>query len=91
MTVGLLSAGTDKKVWWQCQKNPAHEWETLIYNRTAGYGGCLSGVGFFGNLPSIPLQLPVSPQAKQAIEEKRSWGDTPQAPGKGRSPLQPRF
>ncbi len=45
-------------------------------------------------IPSISLQLPVSPAAKQAIEEKRSWGDTPQAPARAAplaSPLERRL
>src|SRR5579883_1116204 len=35
--------------------------------------------------------MPVSPAAKQAFEEKRSWGDPPQAPRQGLRPLQPRL
>ncbi len=50
-----------------------------------------SGVGFCENLPFILLQLPVSPAAKQAIEEKRSGGDTPQAPRQGLRPLHSRL
>lgn len=26
--------GSNKKVWWQCSKNPKHEWEAVINNRT---------------------------------------------------------
>jgi len=37
------------------------------------------------------LLLRVSPAAKHAKERKRFWGDTPQTPGKGLRPLQPRF
>jgi very-short-patch-repair endonuclease len=40
VTPDQVKPGTDKKVWWQCQKDLSHEWEALIYNRTAGYGGC---------------------------------------------------
>lgn len=31
-----VSCGSSRKVWWICQKG--HEWETAIYNRTAGHG-----------------------------------------------------
>src|SRR5947209_2880527 len=27
-----------KKVWWQCLKDPDHEWESLIQNRSRGRG-----------------------------------------------------
>lgn len=38
LTPHKVSYGTDKKVWWQCSKNPKHEWEAYIYNRSDGYG-----------------------------------------------------
>jgi len=49
----------------------------------------LSGAGFFEHMFSILLQLPVSPTAKQAIEEKKYLGDTPNAPGRGCAPCNP--
>ena len=30
--------GSHKKVWWQCDKSPDHEWEAIINNRTRGTG-----------------------------------------------------
>ncbi|EFF64599.1 conserved domain protein, partial [Turicibacter sanguinis PC909] len=33
-----VSAGSNKKVWWQCSKN--HEWEATIANRTSNQTGC---------------------------------------------------
>jgi len=51
----------------------------LIYYRTFQGGMAIAAFPssfclgrFFDDLPSILLQLPVSPAAKQAIEEKRS-------------------
>lgn len=31
-----VTCGSDKRVWWQCQKG--HEWEAVISSRNAGYG-----------------------------------------------------
>ena len=33
-----ITSGSDKKVWWQCDKSPNHEWMVSIYNRSYGYG-----------------------------------------------------
>jgi hypothetical protein len=30
--------GSNKKVWWQCAKNPEHEWRASINDRTSGTG-----------------------------------------------------
>ena len=35
---------SDKKVWWQCSKNPDHEWKAVIGNRSKG-SGCPECVG----------------------------------------------
>jgi hypothetical protein len=35
-----FTAGSGKKVWWQCTKNPSHEWVTYIYSRCRGGTGC---------------------------------------------------
>mgnify|MGYP000020462219 CR=1 FL=1 len=34
-----FTVGSSKKVWWQCPKEDAHEWETRINHRSNG-GGC---------------------------------------------------
>lgn len=37
-----VMAGSDKKVWWKCERG--HEWEALIYNRAKGIGcPCCAG------------------------------------------------
>jgi len=34
-------SGSDKRVWWLCHKDPTHEWETKVYNRTVdGRSNC---------------------------------------------------
>ena len=36
-----LSAGSSKKIWWQCSLNPKHEWSTVIHARTGTHKtGC---------------------------------------------------
>jgi len=35
-----IFAGSEKKVWWQCAKNPDHEWQSVVYSRLDGGGGC---------------------------------------------------
>ena len=34
-----FTRGSEKKVWWKCNKGDDHEWETRIYSRSRG-GGC---------------------------------------------------
>lgn len=29
-----VTANVNKKVWWQCNKNPKHEWQSYIFNRS---------------------------------------------------------
>lgn len=36
LTPDMVTAGSDKKVWWRCEHG--HEWEALIYNRKKGVG-----------------------------------------------------
>ena len=36
LTPQEVSKGSRKKIWWQCEKG--HEWEAMIYSRTAGSG-----------------------------------------------------
>lgn len=33
-----VTAGSDKKAWWQCSVNPIHEWQARISNRAYGRG-----------------------------------------------------
>ena len=44
LTPDGVSYGSQKKVWWQCSKNPEHEWKAVIANRTKG-SGCPECVG----------------------------------------------
>jgi hypothetical protein len=38
LTPDDVTPGSNKKVWWQCSKNPNHEWQSMIVTRTAGKG-----------------------------------------------------
>tara|TARA_B100001971_G_scaffold142545_1_gene131712 strand:- start:311 stop:745 length:435 start_codon:yes stop_codon:yes gene_type:complete len=33
-----VTPGSNQKVWWQCLKNPEHEWKTIVKNRANGSG-----------------------------------------------------
>jgi hypothetical protein len=35
-----VTAGSRKKVWWQCSIDPSHEWEALVGNRVRRGSGC---------------------------------------------------
>jgi hypothetical protein len=35
-----VTEGSGKKVWWQCAKNPKHEWNAKVQQRTSGGGKC---------------------------------------------------
>lgn len=36
LTPQMIPAGTEKKVWWQCDKG--HEWQAIVYSRNKGKG-----------------------------------------------------
>ena len=36
LTANDVTAGSDKKVWWQCEKG--HEWQAAVYSRNSGTG-----------------------------------------------------
>lgn len=40
LTPAGVSRASGKLVWWQCPKNPNHEWEAIIRNRTIQKTGC---------------------------------------------------
>ena len=35
-----FTPGSNKGAWWQCKKNPEHEWEAVIASRTLHGNGC---------------------------------------------------
>lgn len=37
LTPHNITSGSEKRVWWKCSKNPNHEWEATVYNRSNGY------------------------------------------------------
>jgi Zn finger protein HypA/HybF involved in hydrogenase expression len=40
LTTQDVTRGTNRKVWWQCARNPEHEWEAVVYSRTLKDNGC---------------------------------------------------
>jgi len=40
LTANMVTAGSDKKVWWQCNKAKDHEWKSRIANRTTHKRNC---------------------------------------------------
>lgn len=36
----LISAGSEKKVWWKCSRDPPHEWPASVINRARNNRGC---------------------------------------------------
>jgi hypothetical protein len=38
LTPADVVPGSNKKVWWRCERNPAHEWEAVVRNRSRGSG-----------------------------------------------------
>lgn len=41
-----LSPGSAKRVWWQCEKDPSHYWQSTVYARSQGKG-CSMCRGFY--------------------------------------------
>lgn len=33
-----VTTGSNKKVWWRCNQNPEHEWQSVIFQRSRGVG-----------------------------------------------------
>ena len=63
LTPADVIAGTHKKVWWQCQVVPEHEWETQIINRTANKGkgsGCHHCTVYPRSIPEMNLAYELS-------------------------------
>ena len=38
LTSSEVSSNSSKKVWWKCPEGDDHEWEAVVYSRTAGKG-----------------------------------------------------
>jgi hypothetical protein len=38
LTPNKVSAGSQKKIWWKCEKGPDHVWNTTVANRVSGRG-----------------------------------------------------
>ena len=47
LTPNNVSKGSSKRVWWQCLKDPTHEWEATVTSRTQHQKGCPICSGFY--------------------------------------------
>jgi len=56
LTPNDVSFGSRKRVWWQCSKNPEHEWQTAVHQRTGGdRTGCPHCSGASTSQPEIRI------------------------------------
>jgi len=53
-----FSAGSSKKVWWQCSNNPLHEWQSDINNRATKGRGCPYCSGTKAGTNSLEILYP---------------------------------
>jgi len=58
LTPDQFSAGSGKRVWWQCKNNPQHEWQSVINNRATKGKGCPYCVGTKAGTNSLALLYP---------------------------------
>jgi hypothetical protein len=75
-----ITLGSDRKVWWRCQKNPRHAWPTTVSNRLRGTGCpfCL-GFGFGASRSLMAWRAPRGKNRSGAIdgaEIARLWHPT---------------
>ena len=56
LTPNDVVSGSRKRVWWQCSKNPEHEWEAAVHQRTGGdRTGCPHCSGASTSQPEIRI------------------------------------
>lgn len=51
LTPADVTAGTHRKVWWQCSVDTSHEWESSIRNRSRQGRGCPRCLALPGHIP----------------------------------------
>ncbi len=56
LTPEYVTSASGKKVWWQCPKNPKHQWQATIRNRTAKGQGCPLDNRLHEHFPLIAAQ-----------------------------------
>lgn len=90
LTPNDLTIGSHTVVWWQCQKDPSHEWESTVNRRTSGMScpycsnsklhqtNCLAAV-----CPDLAAQWhkkrngTLTPQEVMSNSKKRVWWQCP--------------
>lgn len=70
LTAVDMTAGSNKKIWWQCKTDVSHEWQATIFSRTRGSGCpfCLGRIASAGN--NLKTEFPKI--AKQWHPEKNN-------------------
>lgn len=86
--------GSKKKCWWQCSKNPEHQWDAAIASRTRGKNGCpfcrglrvIESESLAGRFPELAKQWhpikngEVSPYEVSYSSNKPYWWKCPKGP-----------
>ena len=72
--------GSEKIIWWQCSKNPEHEWQTRVYHRTTvclgGNTGCPYCCNTYTKLEQfVEEKLGIKKFNKKALEKARYQPD----------------
>jgi len=72
----LILPHSGKKVWWLCSKNPKHEWEAIIYNRT---GSKKKGCHYCGGRMVLPEEslAALYPEIAKEWHPAKNKGKTP--------------
>ena len=93
LTPERVSAGAKTRVWWQCPKEPDHEWQAAVYTRKAGNGCpfCANRLAsktnsLLSRFPALAAQWhptlngQLSPAELTAGSTKRVWWGCPHNP-----------
>jgi superfamily II DNA or RNA helicase len=94
LTPDTVTAGYHKKVWWKCPKEPDHEWQASVSQRTRSGSGCPCCAGkrasvtnsLLALFPSIAAEWHpdrnggLTPNQVPAGSHKRYWWRCPETP-----------
>ena len=69
--------GSHRRVWWQCQVDPTHEWQAMIANRSLGGGICPLCVSLLTLHPTHVWQAKIVGRAKRGYGCQKCSGRVP--------------
>ena len=55
LTPNDVTAGSAKRIWWQCSNNPDHEWDAVVSSRIGNNSGCPHCSGASTSQPEIRI------------------------------------